>query len=216
MATAIDRYKPAVQVLNITNILIVSGGDDHSSALAADGTVWKWGQNDVGELGNGTTNAVANPVPAKILADKFSNSFSNLVMVSARDYHNIAVKADGSVWMWGANDQGQCGNGTTNATWAPTPVSGLTARVGLPLNVAASALPGYADLTWSSATGEYFTVQYSTNLANGFTSTLQTNILATPPINLVTVPMLLPRIQTRHCGKKVTLTRIAAEHARKR
>jgi alpha-tubulin suppressor-like RCC1 family protein len=179
----------AVQVLNVSNITVVSGGDDHSSALAADGTVWKWGLNDVGELGNGTTNAVANPVPAKILVDTFSNSFNNLVMVSARDYHNIAVKADGSVWMWGANDQGQCGNGTTNGTWSPTPVSGLAARVGLPLNVAPGALPGYANLTWSSATGEYFTVQYSTNLADGFTSTLQSNILATPPSNLVTVPM---------------------------
>jgi hypothetical protein len=179
----------AVQVLNVSNIVSVSGGDDHSSALTADGTVWKWGRNDVGELGNGTTNAIANPLPAKILADTFGNSFSNIVMVSARDYHNIAVKADGSVWMWGANDQGQCGNGTTNATWLPTPVSGLPARVGLPLNVAAGAQPGYANLSWPSATGEYFTVQYSTNLADGFTSTLQSNILATPPSNQVTVPM---------------------------
>ncbi len=179
----------AVQVLNVSNIVVVSGGDSHSSALAADGTVWKWGVNDSGELGNGTTNAVANPVPAKILLDTFGNSFSNIVMVSARDYHNIAVKADGSVWMWGANDQGQCGNGATNSTWQPTPVVGLSARVSLPLNLAASAAPGNVDLTWASATGEYFSVQSSTNLADGFTSTLQSNILATPPTNLVTVPM---------------------------
>ncbi len=179
----------AVQVLNVSNVVSISGGDDHSSALAADGTVWKWGQNDLGELGNGTTNATANPIPAKIPADTFGNGFSNIVMVAARDYHNIAVKADGSVWMWGANDQGQCGNGATNATWLPTPVSGLTARVGLPLNVAAAAQPGSVNLSWSSETGEYFTVQYSTNLADGFTSTLQSNILATPPSNLITVPM---------------------------
>jgi alpha-tubulin suppressor-like RCC1 family protein len=186
--TTINRPN-AVQVLNVSNIVSVSGGDDHSSALAADGAVWKWGLNDVGELGNGTTNAVANPLPAKILVDKFGNAFSNIVMVSARDYHNIAVKADGSVWMWGANDQGQCGVGATNGVLAPTPVVGLGARVGLSLNVAASAQPGYADLTWPSGTGEYFTVEYSTVLANGFISTLQTNILATPPTNLVTVPM---------------------------
>jgi alpha-tubulin suppressor-like RCC1 family protein len=180
----------AVQVLNLTNIVVVSGGDSHSSALAADSTVWKWGLNDVGELGNGTTNAVANPVPVKLLLDTFSNAFSNIVMLSARDYHNIAVKADGSVWMWGANDQGQCGNGATNSTWSPAPVIGLGARVGLPLNVAASAQPGCADLTWASATGEYFTIQYSTDLAGGFSSTLQSNILATPPTNLITVPMI--------------------------
>jgi alpha-tubulin suppressor-like RCC1 family protein len=186
--TAINRSN-AVQVLNLTNIVAVSGGDDHSSALAGDGTIWKWGQNDVGELGNGTADANAHAVPAKILVDKFGAGFSNIVMVSARDYHNIAVKADGSVWMWGANDQGQCGDGATNDDWRPVPVVGLGARVGLPLNVAAATQPGYANLTWSSATGEYFAVEYTTNLAAGFAETLQSNILATPPSNLVTVPM---------------------------
>jgi alpha-tubulin suppressor-like RCC1 family protein len=185
--TTVNRSN-AVQVLNLTNITSVSGGDSHSSALGEGGTVWKWGVNDVGELGNGTTTASANPVPAKILVDKFGAVFTNIVLLSARDYHNIAVKADGSVWMWGANDQGQCGDGTTNSVWRPGPVVGLGPRVGLPLKVTASAQPGYADLSWSSATGAYFSVEYATSLANGFT-TLQSNLLATPPANVVTVPM---------------------------
>ncbi len=95
----------AVQVTNVTKIVAVSGGDSHSSALAGDGTIWKWGRNDLGELGNGATNATANPFPAKILTDKSGNGFSNVVIMAARDYPNIAVKADGSVWMtltgWG-------------------------------------------------------------------------------------------------------------------
>jgi len=186
--TAINRLN-AVQVLNVSNIVSVSGGDSHSSALAADGTVWKWGLNNIGELGNGTTNAIANPLPAKILVDKFGAGFSNIVMVSARDYHNIAVKADGSVWMWGANDQGQCGDGTTNDDWRPVPVVGLGARVALPLNLQKSAQPGNADLSWNSSTGEYFSIEYTTNLANGFTGALPGNILATPPLNTITVPL---------------------------
>ena len=186
--TAMNRSN-AVQVLNVSNIVAVSGGDDHSSALAADGTVWKWGQNDVGELGNGTTNNLANPVPAKILVDAFGAPFTNIVMVSARDYHNIAVKADGSVWMWGANDQGQCGVGTTNNVYQPATVVGLGPRTALRLNLAAGAAPGYANLSWPSVTGEYFSVEYSTDPANGFTSTLQSNILATPPVNLVPVAL---------------------------
>ena len=176
-----------VQVLNVSNIVSVSGGDAHSTALAADGTIWKWGVNDVGELGNGTTNNAPNPAPAKILTDTFGNGFSNIVMASARDYHNIAVKADGSVWMWGANDRGQCGNGTTNSAWRPGPVVGLGARVPLPVNLAISQ-PGLANLAWSSATGQYFSVESSTNLAAGFTTTLQSNILATPPTNSFSVP----------------------------
>ena len=180
----------AVQVLNVSNIVAVSGGDSHSSALAANGTVWKWGLNDVGELGNGTTNAVANPLPAKILVDMFGNGFSNVVMLSARDYHNIAVKADGSVWMWGANDQGQCGDGTTNDAWRPTPVVGLAARVGLPLNVArrppSPAMPIFPGPAPPATISPWNT---PTNLAAGFSSVLQNNILATPPTNLFTVPM---------------------------
>ena len=50
--------------MNVSNAVVVSGGDGHSSALAADRTVWKWGLNDVGELGNGTTNGGANSMPA--------------------------------------------------------------------------------------------------------------------------------------------------------
>jgi len=110
------------------------------------------------------------------------------VMVAARDYHNIAVKSDGSVWMWGANDQGQCGDSTYVDDWRPVPVVGLGPRVALPLNVRAGAQPGNLDLTWNTATGQYFSIEYSTNLANGFTGVLQSNILATPPVNTITVP----------------------------
>jgi hypothetical protein len=166
----------------------VSGGDSHSSALAADGTIWKWGRNDVGELGINSADNNAHPLPVKILTDKFGNVFSNVVMMAARDYHNIAVKADGSVWMWGANDQGQCGDGTQNDAWRPVPVVGLGARVPLPLNVSAGS-PGFANLSWSSSTGQFFNVEFSTNLASGFGGLLQSNLLATPPTNVIPVPL---------------------------
>jgi alpha-tubulin suppressor-like RCC1 family protein len=179
----------AVQVLNVTNAVSVSGGDSHSSALGANGTVWKWGLNDLGELGIGSTNSTPNPVPTTILVDKFGAGFSNVVLLAARDYHNIAVKADGSVWMWGANDQGQCGDGTTNNAPRPVPVVGLGPRTGVALNATPNTQPGYVDLKWSSATGEYFSVVYSTTLPGGFSAILRTNILATPPTNVVTLPV---------------------------
>jgi alpha-tubulin suppressor-like RCC1 family protein len=184
--TANNAFSP-VRVLNVSNIVAVSGGDSHSSALAADGTIWKFGKNDVGELGNGTVNTNANPFPAKILTDKFGNIFSNVVMMAARDYHNIAVKADGSVWMWGANDQGQCGDGTQNDALRPVPVAGLGARVPLPLNIS-SGTPGFANLSWSCSTGQYYNVECSTNPAEGFIS-WQNNVLATPPTTAVSVPL---------------------------
>jgi alpha-tubulin suppressor-like RCC1 family protein len=178
-----------ILIPSLSNIVAVSGGDGHSSALSSDGTVWKWGKNDVGELGNGSTNGVPNPIPAKIQLDNYGAGFSNVVKMSARDYHNIAVKKDGSVWMWGANDQGQCGDNTTNDRWKPVTVTNLGPRVDLSLNMQPSAEAGSADLSWKSATGEYFSVVYTTNLMAGFTAILQSNILANPPTSTVTVPL---------------------------
>jgi len=186
--TTNNRSSP-VQVLNLSNVVAVSGGDSHSSALLSDNTVWKFGRNDVGELGNGTADTNAHPLATKILLDKFGTGFSNIVMMSARDYHNIAVKSDGSVWMWGANDQGQCGDGTTNDDWRPVPVTGLGARVPLSLNQQPDVQPGNVDLSWSCNTGEFYSIEYTTNLMNGFTSVLQSNILAIPPTISITVPM---------------------------
>lgn len=188
--TTNNRPTP-VQVIGLSNIVAVSGGDWHSSALASDSTIWKWGRNDVGQLGNGTAdganNYIPHPLPAKIQLDNNGTPFTNIVMVAARDWHNIVVKADGSVWQWGANDQGQCGDNTQIDRWRPVQVSGLGPRVSLPLKIQPGLQPGFADLSWNSATGEYFTVEYSTNLLTGFTGIVQTNILATPPQNVVTV-----------------------------
>lgn len=63
----------------------------------------------------------------------------------------------------------------------------LGARAPLPLNFAGGP-PGFVNLSWSSSTGEFFNVEFSTNLAQGFIA-WQTNILATPPTNVVPVPV---------------------------
>src|SRR6185295_17842891 len=93
---AVDRTNP-VQVTTLSNIVAVSGGDWHSSALDSSGMIWKWGRNDTGQLGMGTAESSQHPLPVKIQLDNSNNSFSNIVLMAARDYHNIAVKADGSV-----------------------------------------------------------------------------------------------------------------------
>jgi hypothetical protein len=178
-----------VQITTLSNIISVSGGDWHSAALGSDGVAWQWGRNDVGQLGFGSADGGTHPFPARILTDKNGAAFSNLVLLAARDWHNIAVKTDGSVWQWGANDQGQCGNNATNDCWRPVQVSGLGPRARLPLRIQPGAQPGNAVLSWTSATGEFFDVEYSTNVLAGFTRVLLTNVPSTPPINLITVPV---------------------------
>src|SRR5205814_459677 len=63
----------------------------HSMALKTDGTVWTWGENSRGQLGDGTT--VGRTSPAQVM--------SGVKSIAAGDYHSLALKTDGTVWGWG-------------------------------------------------------------------------------------------------------------------
>ncbi|MGE0358426.1 MAG: choice-of-anchor D domain-containing protein [Burkholderiales bacterium] len=95
---------------------MVAGGASHSLALRDDGSVWAWGRDDSGQLGDpmGTNRRLA-PVPVLPAG-------SGVTAIAAGDHHNLALKADGSVWAWGANGFGQVGNGGTASQFTPVQV----------------------------------------------------------------------------------------------
>jgi alpha-tubulin suppressor-like RCC1 family protein len=80
----------------------VSAGRYHTAAVRWDGTLWTWGYNANGQVGNGTT--IDQPVPVQV--------GTGFAAVSAGDLHTVAVKADGTLWAWGSNHYGQVGNGS--------------------------------------------------------------------------------------------------------
>jgi len=82
---------------------VVGGGRDFSLALKSDGTVWAWGNNYYGQLGNGTT--VKSAVPVKV------KNLSNIIAIAAGYDHCLALSRNGTVWAWGGNSRGQLGNG---------------------------------------------------------------------------------------------------------
>ncbi len=85
----------------------------HTIALKTDGTIWSWGYNTNGELGDGTT----------------TNKLTPAQMGTANNWQDIAVgsnfvfanKTDGTLWSWGANAKGQLGNGTNGTTNTTSP-----------------------------------------------------------------------------------------------
>lgn len=97
---------------------VFAGGKGHSVALKADGTVWTWGLNDKGQLGNGTTTNTKVPAPLA--------SISGATSIASGYQHTLALKSDGTVWAWGLNNYGELGDGTTTDRSAPVQVSSLT------------------------------------------------------------------------------------------
>ena len=110
--SGVDSNAPDVQTIAtptkiMDNVAAVSCEKSVTAAIKTDGSLWMWGDNRLGQLGNGTLTD--SSVPVKVMDD--------VVAVSVGAWMTAAIKSDGSLWTWGANHYGQLGNGgITNAT----------------------------------------------------------------------------------------------------
>ncbi len=100
-----DRNSP-VQIGTDNSWRTASSGGFHNLAIKSDGTLWAWGRNNHGQLGDGILWAYRN-TPFQVGTD------NNWMAVSSGYEHSLAIKSDGTLWTWGANNSGQLGNGTT-------------------------------------------------------------------------------------------------------
>ncbi len=86
---------------------VIATGERHNIALRADGTLWGWGDNTFGQVGDGTTTQRNSAI--QIGAD------TDWAAITAGTNHSLAIKTDGTLWAWGENAAGQLGDGgTTN------------------------------------------------------------------------------------------------------
>ncbi|MDQ8737988.1 fibronectin type III domain-containing protein [Paenibacillus sp. LHD-38] len=106
-----------------SGVTMVAGGGHHTLALKQDGTVWAWGNNVYGQLGDGSTTDGYTPVQVQGL--------ESVVAITAGSEHSLALKSDGTVWAWGSNKFGQLGDGTTNDRLTPDQVKGLSSVVAI-------------------------------------------------------------------------------------
>ncbi|HYE04180.1 MAG TPA: cadherin-like domain-containing protein [Planctomycetota bacterium] len=100
---------------------MIAVGEAHTVYLADDGTVWCWGDNSQGQLGDGTNTP---QLTAKRVSDA---AIVDIVAVAAGSYNTFALRADGVLYSWGRNTDGSLGRSSAVAQLAtPGPVDGLT------------------------------------------------------------------------------------------
>ncbi|MCZ4497445.1 MAG: hypothetical protein JWM25_2030, partial [Thermoleophilia bacterium] len=109
--TASDRTTP-VQVTTapatpLTDIVAIAAGMDHGIALRADGTVWAWGQNNEGQLGDGSITPRSRAVQSTYTGGA---PLTDMLQVAGGDDQSYVLRADGTIWAFGNNGAGQLGD----------------------------------------------------------------------------------------------------------
>ncbi len=115
-------------------------GDYHSAAITTDGSLYTWGWNRYGQLGDGTTEN--RSIPVKIM--------DNVTSVSLGDWHSAAITTDGSLYTWGYNYDGQLGDGTTTDKSTPVKIMDNVTSVSLGSEHSAAITTDGSLYTWGS------------------------------------------------------------------
>lgn len=102
------------QLKELNHITQISSGYSHTLALSSDGTVWVWGENSYGQLGNGDTENQLIPIEIKV-------SSPVRIVVASRTHSYILIQS-GDIWGWGDNLRGGLGNGTFKPVTSPQPI----------------------------------------------------------------------------------------------
>ncbi|TFW25756.1 RCC1 domain-containing protein [Duganella callida] len=115
--TTIDKNKPTLVSTGTTatSWLAVAVGDNHTVAIQKDQTLWAWGDNSAGQIGNGATSSTAVSAPVQI-------GTAQWVLVAAGSMHTLAIKSDNTLWAWGQGGDGQVGNNGQGVVTAPVQI----------------------------------------------------------------------------------------------
>jgi uncharacterized repeat protein (TIGR03803 family) len=112
-----------VLISGISNVVAVAAGWQHAIAITADKTLWTWGHNGSGELGQGSTFSYSTS-PIQVVASGLSN---NVVAIAGGNQFTLAVTSNGQLFAFGSNNHSQLGTNNGGALIpAPTLVAGIS------------------------------------------------------------------------------------------
>ncbi|ETR68469.1 MAG: RCC1 repeat- and reductase domain-containing protein [Candidatus Magnetoglobus multicellularis str. Araruama] len=111
-------------VSGLENIRAIAAGHSFCMALKSDGTIYTWGDDGAGQLGN-DNSAMDQYTPVQVTGPSGTGALTGIVQISAGGYHAMALRNDGTVWCWGNGGMGQLGNGTTGNQNMPVQVHGV-------------------------------------------------------------------------------------------
>ncbi len=158
---------PAATAQQVLTTKSLAAGSSHSMALRSDGTVWTYGTNNSGELGQGSTPLSLSP--------RRVQGLPVIAGISAGPLHSLAVGTNGTVWAWGTNGSGRLGNGTS--TTASTAVQ----STGITTGTAVSAGVGHSLALLSNGRVMVWGANESGQLGTGNTNALNVpTLLGTP------------------------------------
>jgi alpha-tubulin suppressor-like RCC1 family protein len=101
--TSIHRSSPVQTISGGTNWKQIDCGHYHAASIKTDGTLWLWGYNTDGQLGDNSITSRSSPVQTV-------SGGTNWKQVSGGEYQTSAIKTDGTLWLWGSNANGQLGD----------------------------------------------------------------------------------------------------------
>jgi alpha-tubulin suppressor-like RCC1 family protein len=166
----------------LTNVIAVSAGKHHSVALCSDGTVWTWGTNTDGQLGNDKLPGQMQSRPAQVVNSDGTGFLTDIVAISAGSYHTLALKKNGTVLSWGKNDSGQLGLGLNADNYqTPLPINELTGITHISAGESHSLARKSNGTLWAWGNNESGQLGYPTN--NNSYSNLPHQVLASDGVN---------------------------------
>ncbi len=140
----------------LTDVIEIAAGSQHVLALKSDGSLWAWGNNAHGQLGNGTQTSAEFAIPVSAGSSNPGNpgdALTGVASIGAGAWHSLAVMTDGTVLAWGETALGRLGDGNTGAALGSS---------SLPINVLGNATTIF-DGVATVAGGEAFSLFLKTD-----------------------------------------------------